>query len=135
MGHGGPAERATVPAYMLHRLPAAVSLEQAAVFEPAAVALHAVRRAGIRPGESVAVLGLGPIGLLVVQLAARHGTEHVEAAGRTRAVAGGVDGPGNEPPGNGPREIKVRSGCRGGADTLRTRDDQAHRGAGHAQED
>jgi (R,R)-butanediol dehydrogenase / meso-butanediol dehydrogenase / diacetyl reductase len=70
MGHGGLAEHSTVPAYMLHRLPEQVSLEQAAVFEPAAVALHAVRRAGIRPGESVAVLGLGPIGLLVTQFAA-----------------------------------------------------------------
>ncbi|MEV1003778.1 2,3-butanediol dehydrogenase [Nonomuraea sp. NPDC050202] len=85
MGHGGLAEHATVPAYMLHRLPEAVSLEQAAVFEPAAVALHAVRRAGIRPGESVAVLGLGPIGLLVTQLAARYGAGRVVAADRSAA--------------------------------------------------
>ncbi|TMR97706.1 2,3-butanediol dehydrogenase [Nonomuraea basaltis] len=85
MGHGGLAERATVPAYMLHRLPEPVSLEQAAVFEPAAVALHAVRRAGIRPGESVAVLGLGPIGLLVTQLAARYGAGRIVAADRSPA--------------------------------------------------
>ncbi|WP_043633287.1 2,3-butanediol dehydrogenase [Nonomuraea candida] len=85
MGHGGLAECATVPAYMLHRLPAAVSLEQAAVFEPAAVALHAVRRAAVRPGESVAVLGLGPIGLLVTLLAARHGAGRVVAADRSPA--------------------------------------------------
>ncbi|AQZ65140.1 Threonine dehydrogenase and related Zn-dependent dehydrogenases [[Actinomadura] parvosata subsp. kistnae] len=85
MGHGGLAERATVPAYMLHRLPDAVSLEQAAVFEPAAVALHAVRRAGIRPGESVAVLGLGPIGLLVTRLAARCGAGRIVAADRSPA--------------------------------------------------
>ncbi|MGW1673132.1 2,3-butanediol dehydrogenase [Streptomyces sp. NPDC002324] len=90
MGHGGLAERATVPAYMLHRLPGAVSLEQAAVFEPAAVALHAVRRAGILPGENVAVLGLGPIGLLVTQLAVRYGAGSVVAADRSagrRALA------------------------------------------------
>ncbi|MFI7699409.1 2,3-butanediol dehydrogenase [Nonomuraea sp. NPDC049480] len=85
MGHGGLAEHATVPAYMLHRLPEPVSLEQAAVFEPAAVALHAVRRAGIRPGESVAVLGLGPIGLLVTQLAARYGAGRIVAADRSPA--------------------------------------------------
>ncbi|MDT0567157.1 2,3-butanediol dehydrogenase [Streptomyces sp. DSM 3412] len=85
MGHGGLAERATVPAYMLHRLPESVSLEQAAVFEPAAVALHAVRRAEIRPGETVAVLGLGPIGLLVTQLAARCGAGRVVAADRSPA--------------------------------------------------
>ncbi|MFI6624675.1 2,3-butanediol dehydrogenase [Streptomyces sp. NPDC050528] len=85
MGHGGLAERATVPAYMLHRLPESVSLEQAAVFEPAAVALHAVRRAGIRPGETVAVLGLGPIGLLVTQLAARCGARRIVTADRSSA--------------------------------------------------
>lgn len=85
MGHGGLAERATVPGYMLHRLPESVSLEQAAVFEPAAVALHAVRRAGIRPGETVAVLGLGPIGLLVTQLAARAGAGRIVAADRSAA--------------------------------------------------
>jgi (R,R)-butanediol dehydrogenase / meso-butanediol dehydrogenase / diacetyl reductase len=85
MGHGGLAEHATVPAYMLHRLPAQVSLEQAAVFEPAAVALHAVRRARIRPGETVAVLGLGPIGLLVTQLAARYGAGRIVAADRSAA--------------------------------------------------
>jgi (R,R)-butanediol dehydrogenase/meso-butanediol dehydrogenase/diacetyl reductase len=85
MGHGGLAERATVPAYMLHKLPAEVSLKQAAVFEPAAVALHAVRRAGIRAGDTVAVLGLGPIGLLVTQLLARSGTGRVVAADRSPA--------------------------------------------------
>ncbi|WP_405528967.1 2,3-butanediol dehydrogenase [Streptomyces canus] len=85
MGHGGLAERATVPAYMLHRLPEEVSLEQAAVFEPAAVALHAVRRAGIRAGETVAVLGLGPIGLLVSQLAALYGAGRIVAADRSPA--------------------------------------------------
>ncbi|WP_328505339.1 2,3-butanediol dehydrogenase [Streptomyces sp. NBC_00391] len=85
MGHGGLAEHATVPAYMLHVLPERVSLEQAAVFEPAAVALHAVRRAGIRPGETVAVLGLGPIGLLVTQFAARYGAGRVVAADRSAA--------------------------------------------------
>ncbi|MFI0419796.1 2,3-butanediol dehydrogenase [Spongiactinospora sp. 9N601] len=73
MGHGGLAEWATLPAYMLHKLPETVPLEQAAVFEPAAVALHALRRAGIRQGETVTVLGLGPIGLLIVLLAARYG--------------------------------------------------------------
>src|SRR5439155_6779069 len=80
MGDGGMAQRAVVPAYMLHRLPDAVSLEQAAVLEPAAVALHAWRRAGVRPGETVAVVGLGPIGLLVVMLAVRHGAGRVIAA-------------------------------------------------------
>ncbi|MFH9548559.1 2,3-butanediol dehydrogenase [Streptomyces sp. NPDC051445] len=101
MGHGGLAEYSTVPAYMLHRLPEQVSLEQAAVFEPAAVALHAVRWAGIRPGETVAVLGLGPIGLLVTQLAAYRGAGRIVAADRSAAR----------------RELALRLGaCDAGAD-------------------
>ncbi|RJQ82007.1 butanediol dehydrogenase [Pseudonocardiaceae bacterium YIM PH 21723] len=77
MGHGGLAEETTVPGYMLHRLPEDMSLLQAALFEPAAVALHALRRGGLRKGETVLVLGLGPIGLFVVQLAARLGAARV----------------------------------------------------------
>ncbi|TDD26372.1 2,3-butanediol dehydrogenase [Actinomadura sp. KC06] len=79
MGDGGLAERAVLPSYMLHLLPDGVSLKQAAVFEPAAVALHGVRRSGLRDGETVAVVGLGPIGLLVVQLAVRYGAGKVIA--------------------------------------------------------
>ncbi|MFI0409893.1 2,3-butanediol dehydrogenase [Actinomadura sp. 3N508] len=79
MGDGGLAERAVVPSYMLHRLPDGISLKQAAVFEPAAVALHGIRRSGLRDGETVAVVGLGPIGLLVVQLAVRYGAGRVIA--------------------------------------------------------
>jgi (R,R)-butanediol dehydrogenase/meso-butanediol dehydrogenase/diacetyl reductase len=79
MGDGGLAERAVLPAYMLHRLPDGVTLKQAAVFEPAAVALHGVRRSGLADGETVAVVGLGPIGLLVVQLAVRYGAGRVIA--------------------------------------------------------
>jgi len=80
MGDGGLAETAVVPAYMAHRLPEEVSLEQAAVFEPAAVALHALHRSGLQEGETVAVVGLGPIGLLIVQLAALRGAGRVVAA-------------------------------------------------------
>ncbi|MFD7666642.1 2,3-butanediol dehydrogenase [Streptomyces sp. NPDC059788] len=78
MGDGGLAEYAVVPSYMAHRLPPDVSLEQAALFEPASVALHALRRAGdIR---SAAVVGLGPVGLLTVLLAARRGVRRIIAA-------------------------------------------------------
>ncbi|MEV6380985.1 2,3-butanediol dehydrogenase [Streptomyces sp. NPDC051773] len=78
MGDGGMAEYAAVPAYMAHRLPEAVSLEQAALFEPASVALHALRRAGATP-ETVAVVGLGPVGLFCVLLAAARGVRRIVA--------------------------------------------------------
>lgn len=79
MGDGGFAERALVPAYMLHRLPENVSLRQAAVLEPAAVALHALRRSSLMPGQRCVVFGLGPIGLLLVILARLRGVEDITA--------------------------------------------------------
>ncbi|MBB3289073.1 MULTISPECIES: 2,3-butanediol dehydrogenase [unclassified Rhizobium] len=77
MGPGGMAEEAVLPGYMLHPLPDTVSDRQAAVLEPAAVALHALRRAGLTAGQSVAVIGAGPIGLLLVQLATVAGARRI----------------------------------------------------------
>jgi len=79
MGDGGASEYAAIPEYMVHKLPDSVSLEQAAVFEPAAVALHSLRRGGVTPADNIVVVGLGPIGLLIVMLAARLGVQKVVA--------------------------------------------------------
>lgn len=79
MGDGGMAEFAVVPSYMLHRLTDGVSLEQAAVLEPAAVALHALRRSVLPTGGSCAIFGLGPIGLLLVMLAKLQGASTIVA--------------------------------------------------------
>ncbi|MFT2016551.1 2,3-butanediol dehydrogenase [Streptomyces sp. 796.1] len=78
MGNGGLAEYVAVPRYMVHPLPAGVTLEQAALFEPASVALHALRRAEPLDG-TMAVVGLGPIGLLAVRLAAERGVPRIIA--------------------------------------------------------
>lgn len=78
MGNGGMAEYVAIPAYMAHRLPEDVPLEQAALFEPASVALHALRRAGATP-ETVTVVGLGPVGLLTVRLAAERNVRRIFA--------------------------------------------------------
>ncbi|KPI11536.1 (R,R)-butanediol dehydrogenase [Actinobacteria bacterium OK074] len=66
---GGFAERVTVPLAGLTRLPDNVDDELAAVAEPLAVGLHAVSRAGVRPGDNVLVVGGGPIGVAVVMAA------------------------------------------------------------------
>lgn len=90
MGDGGMAGLAVLPAYMLHRLPGNVDLAQAAVLEPAAVALHAVRRSGIGGGDTAVVIGLGPVGLLVCQLLKLRGVRSivgVEPSARRRALA------------------------------------------------
>ncbi|MGX5714638.1 alcohol dehydrogenase catalytic domain-containing protein [Arthrobacter sp. MAHUQ-56] len=77
MGDGGMAQYAVVPAYMVHPLPESFDLAQAAVLEPAAVALHAIRRSGLQAGDSAAVIGLGPVGLLVCALLRLRGVETV----------------------------------------------------------
>ncbi|WP_460274354.1 2,3-butanediol dehydrogenase [Celeribacter sp. ULVN23_4] len=66
-GHGGFAAFSVVPAGMVHKMPDALSMEQGALVEPAAVALHAVRMSKIKAGDTAAVFGAGPIGLLVVE--------------------------------------------------------------------
>ena len=59
----------TVPAFTLHKLPAGLDLRVAALTEPLAVACHDVRRAEVAPGETAAVIGGGPIGLLIALVA------------------------------------------------------------------
>ena len=66
---GAFAEFVVAPQRNLLPVPAGVSLAAAAMTEPAAVALHAIRRAGDVVGQTVAVFGVGPIGLLVGQWA------------------------------------------------------------------
>jgi (R,R)-butanediol dehydrogenase/meso-butanediol dehydrogenase/diacetyl reductase len=66
-GHGGFAAYSVVPARMVHKMPEALSMEQGALVEPAAVALHDVRLSKIRAGDTAAVFGAGPIGRLVVE--------------------------------------------------------------------
>ncbi len=79
----------TVPARLLVRLPAGLSLRSAALVEPTAVAVHDVRRAGIVAGEKVVVVGGGPIGLLVALVATGEGAEIllVEPDARRRGLA------------------------------------------------
>jgi len=66
---GAYAEYATVPHDFAHPVPETMSTDAAAMVEPLAVAVHAVELAELRPGDTVAVLGLGPIGLLTATVA------------------------------------------------------------------
>ncbi|MBM3728180.1 MAG: zinc-binding dehydrogenase [Acidobacteria bacterium] len=63
----------TVPAHTLHRIPANLSLEQAALIEPIAVACHDVRMGELKAGEYAVVQGGGPIGTLVALVARAYG--------------------------------------------------------------
>ncbi|MDA0770237.1 MAG: zinc-binding dehydrogenase [Chloroflexi bacterium] len=66
---GGLADFISWPASHVIRLPYNVSSEQAALAEPSAVALHAVRRSRLQLGETTAILGVGTVGLLAMQAA------------------------------------------------------------------
>src|SRR5579863_3762594 len=59
-------EYANLPAENLIAIPATMSIEHATLVEPLAVVLHSLHLAAIRPGETAAVFGVGPIGLLTV---------------------------------------------------------------------
>ncbi|MBX2825370.1 MAG: alcohol dehydrogenase catalytic domain-containing protein [Gammaproteobacteria bacterium] len=66
---GAFQQKWTVPAHTLHKLPASLPLQHAAMIEPVAVACHDVRRGKVAKGEDVLVIGGGPIGMLVAMVA------------------------------------------------------------------
>ena len=75
---GAFAQYVSVPTRNLVRIPNGVSLEAASMTEPAAVALHALKRAGgSLVGETVVIFGAGPIGLITAQWARVTGAARV----------------------------------------------------------
>ena len=70
---GGLAEYVSSPAGICLAVPDALTDEAAAIAQPLAVALHAVRRSGLRRGQSCAVIGVGGIGAFIVAAAAAAG--------------------------------------------------------------
>lgn len=66
-GHDGAFARyVLVRAVALLRVPSGLTARQAALAEPLAVAVHAITRSGIVPGDAVMVIGAGPIGALSI---------------------------------------------------------------------
>lgn len=77
--HGCFAEFVAVPEHICYRLPDALPFEQAAMVEPVSIAVHAVRRTPVTPGDTAVVVGSGMIGLLVIQSLRLAGCEPVIA--------------------------------------------------------
>jgi len=75
--HGSFAEYVKVKADKLYPIPEGLSFEQAAVFEPLAVAVHAVRRSRLKAGDTALVVGGGPIGILIAMTASLAGARQV----------------------------------------------------------
>jgi L-iditol 2-dehydrogenase len=92
--NGAYAEFLLVPARIARRnllvVPDGLDSRVAALVEPLACCLHGIDRAGIESGQTVAVLGLGPIGLMLCAAARDAGANVVAVGGRRerRAVAG-----------------------------------------------
>jgi len=83
--NGAYAEYLLVPVRIasqnIYQLAATTPFAAAALTEPLACALHGVDASEIRPGDTIAILGTGPMGLLLIALAKLQGTR-VIAAGR-----------------------------------------------------
>lgn len=59
-------ERVNLPIANFRPIPAEMSFEEATLAEPLAIAVHSLRLASVRAGETVAVIGAGPIGLMTI---------------------------------------------------------------------
>ncbi len=77
---GGYAEQVVVEAAMTFAVPNGLSLEIAALTEPMAVALHAVRRSEIKKRDTAVVVGCGPVGLAIICQLKALGVERIVAS-------------------------------------------------------
>ena len=81
--HGAFAEYIAVPERIVYKMPDRMSFPEAAMLEAVAVALHAVSVSGVKPGDTVLVVGAGMIGLLTMQA--------VRVAGVGRVLIADID--------------------------------------------
>ncbi len=99
LGHGASgsfAEYAVYPESAVYVLPDDISLEVGSLLEPVSVAVHAIDRANVHTGSSVAICGGGPIGLLCLEMALKAGASRAlvsepVAAKRELALKLGAD--------------------------------------------
>lgn len=88
--NGGFAEYCVVPLSQVHKFDDSISYSQAAMTEPVACCLHGIDMCDIEPGATVAIIGGGMIGLLMLQLAKLKGAAKlimIEPIAEKRAIA------------------------------------------------
>ncbi|MEA5051288.1 MAG: alcohol dehydrogenase catalytic domain-containing protein [Oscillospiraceae bacterium] len=76
-GDGAMADYIVIKEPYIYKLPERLSFEEGSLIEPLSVATHAVRRADIKLGERVAVMGAGAIGLMVTALCRLSGASDI----------------------------------------------------------
>lgn len=74
---GGFAEYTVFPEEFIHKIPDNMSYEQAALIEPITVALHSLRMANFRTGDTALVLGSGPIGIATIECLKAAGAKQI----------------------------------------------------------
>ena len=74
---GGFAESVITPATQIHLVPKGLSAMEASFAEPVAIGVQACRRGNVREGEYVLILGCGPIGLALIEVAKARGARPV----------------------------------------------------------
>ena len=94
--NGGFAEFSSVPTSNVYRLDGSVDLIDAAMIEPLSCCIRGLERGDVQPGDFVVVLGGGPIGNMILQLARLAGASRVVvveplAARRELALSSGAD--------------------------------------------
>ena len=96
---GGFAEFVAIPVDRLHAVPDGVDVSTATLVEPLAVAVHAVRNSGLEPGDTVAVFGGGPIGVLTALVSRMGSNVQCGSPDGHLAALSSVDGrPARRPP-------------------------------------
>jgi L-iditol 2-dehydrogenase len=87
--NGAYAEYIRIPERIVQRnvlpIPEHVSYQDAALIEPLACVLRGLEETGIRPGDTIAIIGLGPIGMMFVRLAKVLYSARVIAIGRRQS--------------------------------------------------
>lgn len=84
-GHNAQGSYATYTVHSIKsvvRIPDALGYDEAAILDPASIALHTAHRGGVRAGQTVAVTGAGTIGLLAADCAYALGAGRVIVVGR-----------------------------------------------------
>lgn len=81
--NGAYADYITIPKQIAeintYKIPEHVSFEEAAFVEPLANVVHGIERTDIKPGQSVGIVGAGPIGLMLARLAKLKGAKVIMA--------------------------------------------------------
>jgi len=98
---GGCAEMLVSPIANVHRVPEGLPLLTAALAEPLAIAVQACRRGAVQPGDLALILGCGPIGLALIEVARTRGarvvaTDLIESRLETAAMMGAETLPAGE---------------------------------------